>query len=84
MDQIISDFKYVTSVFFSPGLSESQIRSIVNQAYNEALQKQVANGVHYTTVVNGETITIVLGDGGLKSAWGSYNFWNIFNNGGKK
>ena len=52
MEQIYQDLKYDISVF-NPNLSETQIRNIVTQAYNEALGNQIING-SYTTIINGE------------------------------
>jgi hypothetical protein len=82
MDELILEQKFVTSVF-NPELSAIQIRSIVDIAYNEALGKGIVNGV-YTTIVNGETITLAITEGKVSTAWGLYPFWDIFKNGGKK
>ena len=49
--------------------SESKINDAVQKTFDEAKSKGISNG-QYSTIINGEKITVGIKDGTLRSAWG--------------
>jgi hypothetical protein len=59
--------------FFNKGWSETKINDAVQKTFEEAISQGVSNG-RFSTIIEGEKITIGLKDGSLRSAWGNKKY----------
>ncbi|WP_223260641.1 WXG100 family type VII secretion target [Paenibacillus ihbetae] len=59
--------------FFNKNLSKDQVVSQVERASNEAVAKGITHG-RYSTIIDGELITVAFDNGLFQSAWGSHKY----------
>ena len=59
--------------FFNKDWSVAQIQEAVNAGYKEALEKGITSG-RYTFSYAGENVTVALENGGLKTAFGDFQY----------
>lgn len=59
--------------FFNKNLSKDQVVSQVERASNEAVAKGITHG-QYSTMIDGELITVAFDNGLFQTAWGSHKY----------
>lgn len=68
---VLKELEYTS--FFNKDWSAAKIEEAVNVGYKEALEKGISSG-NYVFTYDGESITVILKDGSIETAFGNYRY----------